>query len=78
VYPQLSFAECFGIVKTLKAHFGNEEVELACIQAIRLQAIGYRVVKNILQGGVRNLPEQLTLRLGNIEHENLRGSNYYH
>lgn len=78
VYPQLSFAECFGIVKTLKANFGDEEVELACIQAIRLQAIGYRVVKNILQGGVRNLPEQLTLRLGNIEHENLRGSNYYH
>lgn len=78
MYPQLSFSECFGIVKTLKSEYGNEEVELACIQAIRLHAIGYRVIKNILQAGVRNLPEQLTLRLGNIEHENIRGSEYYH
>jgi len=78
IYPQLSFSECFGIVKTLKGKFGNEEVELACIQAIRLQSIGYRIIKNILHGGVRSLPEQLTLRIGNIQHENLRGSDYYH
>ena len=78
IYPQLSFSECFGIVKTLKGKFGNEDVELACIQAIRLQSIAYRVIKNILLGGVRNLPEQLTLRIGNIQHENLRGSDYYH
>lgn len=78
LYPQLSFSECFGIVKSLKSDFGAEEVELACIQAIRLQTIGYRVIKNILQTGVRNLPEQLTLRVGNIEHENIRGSEYYH
>lgn len=78
VYPQLSFSECFGIVKTLKSDFGAEEVELACIQAIRLQTIGYRVIKNLLRAGVRNLPEQLTLRIGNIEHENIRGSKYYH
>lgn len=77
-YPQLSFSECFGIVKTLKGKFGTEEVELACMQAIRLQSIGYRVIKKILQGGVRSLPEQLTLRIGNIQHENLRGSDYYH
>ena len=77
-YPQLSFSECFGIVKTLKAQFGSEDLELASIQAIRLQVVGYRVIKNILKAGVRNLPEQLTLRLGNIEHENIRGSEYYH
>lgn len=77
-YPQLSYSECFGIVKTLKSDFGEEEVELACIQAIRLQTIGYRVIKNILKADVKNLPEQLTLRIGNIDHENIRGSKYYH
>ncbi|RTL37352.1 MAG: hypothetical protein EKK48_24055 [Candidatus Melainabacteria bacterium] len=77
LYPQLSYSECFGIVKTLKANFGDEEVELACTQAIRLQSIGYRVVKNILLAGVKSLPEQLTLRIGNIDHENIRGSEYY-
>jgi hypothetical protein len=77
MYPQLSYGECFGIVKTLKSNFGAEEVELACTQAIRLQSIGYRVIKGILKAGVRNLPEQITLRLGDIQHENLRGSKQY-
>jgi len=77
MYPQLSYGECFGIVKTLKSSFGVEEVELACSQAIRLQSIGYRVIKGILKAGVRNLPEQITLRLGDIPHENLRGSKQY-
>jgi len=78
LYPQLSYSECFGIVRTLRSEFGDAEVELACIQAIRLQSIGYRVIKNILKADVNQLPEQLTLRIGNIEHENLRGSKYYH
>lgn len=77
-FPQLSFSECFGIVKTLRAQFGDEDVELACTQAIHLQSIGYRVIKNILITGVNTLPEQITLRLGNIEHQNIRGSKYYH
>lgn len=77
IYPQLSYGQCFGIVKTLKANFGPEEVELACMQAIRLQSIGYRVIKSILNAGVRNLPQQITLRLGDIQHENLRGSEHY-
>lgn len=77
-YPQLSYSECFGIIKTLKSSYGDEEVEQACIQAIRLGSVGYRVVKSILQAGVKNMPEQLTLRLGNKEHENLRGAKYYH
>jgi len=77
MYPQLSYGECFGIVKTLKSNYGAEEVELACAQAIRLQSIGYRVIKNILKAGVKNLPEQITLRLGDIQHENLRGSEQY-
>jgi hypothetical protein len=77
-YPQLSYSECFGIIKALKGAYGEEDVELACTQAIRLNSIGYRVVKSILQAGVRSMPDQLTLRLGNKIHENLRGARYYH
>ncbi|MFN8555581.1 MAG: IS21 family transposase [Candidatus Obscuribacterales bacterium] len=77
-YPQLSYAECFGIIKELKSSYGEEELEMACEQAIRLNSIGYRVVKSILEAGVRNLPDQLTLRLGNKPHENLRGARFYH
>jgi hypothetical protein len=77
-YPQLSYGECFGIVRNLKDKYGKEELELASIQAIRLQTISYRVIKNLLEAGVRNLPQQITLRLGNIDHENLRGPKIYH
>lgn len=77
-FPQLSYGECFGIVKTLHKQFGADELELACIQAIRLQSVGYKVVKNILKKGVKSLPPQLTIRLGNIPHENLRGPKRYH
>ena len=73
----MTYSECFGIVRTLKNNFGSDDVELACTQAVRLQTIGYRVVKSVLTAGVKNLPDQLTLRIGNIDHENLRGSDYY-
>lgn len=77
-FPQLSYGECFGIVKTLTKQYGADEVELACIQAIRLQSVGYKVVKNILKAGVKSLPPQMTIRIGNIPHENLRGPKRYH
>jgi transposase len=77
-YPQLSYSECFGLIKSLTGTYGKEDVELACAQAIRLNSIGYRVVKSILQAGVHQMPDQLTLRLGNNIHENLRGARYYH
>tara|TARA_B100000683_G_C12491122_1_gene554582 strand:+ start:485 stop:2011 length:1527 start_codon:yes stop_codon:yes gene_type:complete len=77
-YPQLSYSECFGITKTLKAAYGEEALELACSHAIRLESIGYRVVKSLLQSDVHDLPEQLSIRLGNKQHKNLRGADYYH
>ncbi len=77
-YPQLSYSECFGIIRSLNTAYGQEDLEMACAQAIRLNSIGYRVVKTILQAGVRNMPQQLMLRLGNKQHENLRGASDYH
>jgi hypothetical protein len=75
--PQLNFDQCFGVVKSLKSKYGSEELELACGHAVRLNTIGYRVIKAILEAGVHSLPEQLILRLGNIQHTNLRGPEYY-
>lgn len=75
--PQLNYDQCFGVVKSLKSKYGPEQLELACGHAVRLNTIGYRVIKTILEAGVHSLPEQLILRLGNIQHANLRGPEYY-
>jgi len=75
--PQLNFDQCFGVVKSLKSKYGNDELELACGHAVRLNTIGYRVIRSILETGVHSLPEQLILRLGNIQHTNIRGPEYY-
>ncbi len=77
-HPQLNYDQCFGLVKSLKTKYGDEELELACGHALRLGAVGYRVIRNILEAGVRSLPEQMSLRLGNIQHPNIRGPEYFH
>jgi len=76
--PQLSYDVCFGIIKSLKNKYGAVDLELACSHAVHLQTVGYRVIKSILERGVHSMPEQLSLRLGNNSHENLRGPDTYH
>jgi hypothetical protein len=54
-------------------------LELACSRAIKLKAIGYQCVKNILDKGLERAelqlePEELQLPL---QHDNIRGSSYY-
>jgi len=62
----------------LAKKYGNERLERACERALKLQAIGYQSVKNILDKGIEcaELPEQDELQLP-LEHPNIRGSGYY-
>jgi hypothetical protein len=58
---------------------GNERLELACSRALKLGAVGYRSVKNILDKGLERAelpPEAEELQLP-LEHDNIRGSGYY-
>ena len=51
---------------------------LACDRAIKLQAIGYQCVRNILDKGLEkaDIPEQ-DLSSPPLFHDNVRGSDYY-
>ncbi len=75
--PQLNYDQCFGVVKNLRTKYGEEQLELACAHAIRLSTVGYRLIRTILEAGVHTLSEQLILRLGDIQHDNRRGPEYY-
>jgi transposase len=77
-YPQLSFDLCFGIVKTLKNKYSPQELEEACLYALKIDTANYRAIKGLLAFGIKNLPEQLTLPASSsFQHENIRGSDYF-
>ncbi len=58
---------------------GNERMELACGRALKLQAISYRSVKNILEKGLERaeIPQDAEEQCLPLLHENVRGSEYY-
>lgn len=76
-YPQLSFDQCFGLLKTLKKKYGPEQLEQACDYALCLQTPRYRFIKLLLDRGLDTLPKQLPLPSTNFDHENIRGPEYY-
>ena len=78
VHPQQGFRSCLGILRLGKG-FGEERLEAACRRALTLGACSYKSIESILRKGLdrRALTQQQELDLP-IEHDNLRGSDYYH
>jgi len=77
-YPQLSFDKCAGILYGLRKKYSADDVECACQHALRLNTPTYRLVKELLAVGLNNLPSQVLIELStNIQHENIRGPQYY-
>jgi hypothetical protein len=78
VHTEQAYRRCLGLLRLAKK-CGNERLELACTRALKLGAIGYQSVKNILDKGLERAelppePEEMQLPL---EHDNIRGSSYY-
>jgi transposase len=77
-HPQQGFRSCLGIMRLGKS-FGEERLEAACRRALTLGACSYKSIESILRQGLdrKAVPEQQELDLS-LEHENIRGSDYYH
>ena len=77
-HPQQGFRSCLGIMR-LGKRFGEERLEAACRRALTLGAYSYKSIESILRQGLdrKAVPEQQDLELS-LEHENIRGSDYYH
>ncbi len=80
-HPEQSYRTCLGLLRLTK-RYGDQRVEAACARALCVHAYSYRHVKSILE---RGLDRQAVLPLGEqgdarpaTEHENIRGSKYYH
>jgi transposase len=77
-HPQQGFRACLGILRMSKG-YGDERLEAACRRALRIGSCSYKSIDSILRQGLdrKALPEQQELDL-TIEHENIRGADYYH
>jgi len=77
-YPQQGFRSCLGIMRLTKG-YGDERLEAACRRALTIGALSYKSIESILKRGLDRLspPQQQELDLS-VDHDNIRGADYYH
>lgn len=77
-HPEQGFRSCLGILR-LSRRYGDERLEAACARALAVRARSYRHVEEILKNGLDRLnPVESEGTERRIEHENIRGGDYYH
>lgn len=77
-HPEQGFRACMGI-KRLGEVYGTGRLEAACQRALALQSPSYKSVKSILDKGLDRKPlPNAAPQPPPIEHENVRGADYYH
>lgn len=76
-HPEQGFRSCLGILR-LGRRYGEERLEAACARALAVRARSYRHVDAILKNGLDRLAPPQPEAERRIEHENVRGADYYH
>jgi hypothetical protein len=75
-HPEQAFKTCMGIL-SLSGTYGNKRLNDACARALSYDCYSYKKVKNILEQGLDKIQENFQSS-SLPEHENIRGSSYYH
>ncbi len=77
-HPQQAYRSCLGILRLGKT-YGDERLEAACRRALTLGSHSYKSIESILKLNLDKKPftEQTELPLPD-DHDNIRGSTYYH
>lgn len=77
-HPQQGYRSCLGILRLSKG-YGDDRLEAACRRALTLNACSYKSIESILKKGLDRQPpsQQQELNLS-VEHDNIRGADYYH
>ncbi len=80
LHPQQGFRPCLGIMR-LGKQYGDERLELACLRALTLGSASYKSVESILKKKLDSQPLPNPSENSDapvLEHDNIRGANYYH
>ena len=76
-HPEHGFRGCLGIIR-LSRTYTPERVEQASYRALQLEAYSFRSIKSMLAKGLdKVVPFDTAQRSETIQHENLRGGDYY-
>jgi transposase len=78
-HPEHGYRSCLGLFRLAK-RYGHDRIEAACARALVVGARSYRHVESILKHGLDRAPALDVERpeATRVEHENVRGSDYYH
>ena len=76
-HPEHAYRKCLGLLRLCRI-CGADRLELACARALKLGAIGYRSIKNMLHQGLEtaDIPGDIQSSKP-LLHDNLRGAEYY-
>jgi transposase len=76
-HPEQGFRACIGILRHVKT-FGAERLEAACDRALEIGARSYTSVTSILKTNLDRTPPATATDGPAIQHDNIRGSRYFH
>jgi len=77
-HPEQAYRSCLGILR-LEKHYSPQRLENAALRALKFTALSFKALRNILENGLDRLEENPDgLKPALPDHENIRGSGYYH
>jgi len=76
-YPEHGFRSCMGII-SLGKRYSQERLEAACERALLIKGVNYKSIKSILENNLDKKPLLLKPEPAPVDHENIRGTGYYH
>lgn len=78
-HPEQSYRRCLGLLNLAKK-YTPERLNAACARALATNVTKLKSISHMLSKGLdkQPLPNTQTERLNEIEHQNIRGQNYYH
>ena len=77
-HPEQAYRSCLGILR-LEKHYSGQRLENACLRALKFGALSFKALRNILANGLDRLEEKQDGSQPALpDHENIRGSGYYH
>lgn len=76
-HPQQGFRACLGLMR-LGKEYGHDRLEAACRRALLFDAVGFKSIDSILKRGLDQQPvPEPTQERTPIDHDNIRGPEYY-
>jgi transposase len=76
-HPEQGYRSCLGVLR-LEKQYGSDRLEAACTRALAAGARSYRHVDAILKRGLDRMPAAKGAgRATPLDHENIRGAEYY-